>query len=219
MREGITLLTVEGLRKVEIPEMWNISGLWQDGTPKKRRDLRDFDLYGHKWDSTLQHAEPLDWSYLYCWTPLASKMLRHSRAKDSATEHICMCFSIVQSWWGGPVPHNVEGSNRKATGSHAPQNRACTVYQTTKLEESLEDLLRSHAQSVIHPASSKPLWHPSFQLLSRRGTILKYSFLERIGAHGDTDERLAVSTGKRSQPLQLFHTLATKVDSHWREVF
>lgn len=101
---------------------------------KKRRDLRDLDLYGHKWDSTLQHAEPLDWSYLYCWTPLASKMLRHSRAKDSATEHMWMCFSIVQSWRGDPEPHNVEGSDRKATGSHAPQNRACTVYQITKLE-------------------------------------------------------------------------------------
>ena len=161
----------------------------------------------------------LRWCYLYYWTPLTSKILGHSRAKDSATEHTCVHFSVVQSWWGDPEPHRVEGSNRKATGPHAPQNRACTVYQTTKLEESLEDLLHSHTQSVIHPASSKPICHPSFQLLSRRGTILKHSFLERIGAHGHTDERLAVSTGKRSQPLQLFRTLAAKVASHWREVF
>lgn len=127
-------------------------------------------------------------------------MPRHSRAKDSATEYACMCFSVVQSRWGDAEPRRVEGSDRKATGPHVPQNTACTMYQTTKLEELLEDPLHSHTQSGIQPASSKPMCHPSFQLLSRRGTILKYSFLERIGAHRVIDKRLAVSTGKRSRP-------------------
>lgn len=41
---------------------WELLGIFVllEKKKKKRKDLRNLDLYGLKWDSTLQHAELLD---------------------------------------------------------------------------------------------------------------------------------------------------------------
>lgn len=141
------------------------------------------------------------WCYLYCWTPLILKMSRLKRVPWA----MCVSFSVVQSSWGDPEPHR-EGSDMSPDQSpihHLPDHQAGrTIRGSTAFIYSICHPFHLF-QAYMSFLFSADLWerHSSETLEIIRGIGLR-----GIGVHKDTNERLEVSTVKRSQLLQLFCT-------------
>lgn len=143
----------------------------------------------------------LRWCYIYCWTPLTLKM---SRLKRVPWAHVCeiLCCAEHLGW---PRTHRKGLTCPPDQGMHHVPH-----HQAGRIIRGATAFINCHP-SMCHPSH---LFQASMSLLFLADLWERHSSetqerirgigLERVGVHRDTDERLEVSTGKRSQPLQLF---------------